>query len=161
MLDFELPLVRGNITISDAIAEAVDSNKSGVLYEVQPGELRLVHYYSLLQAATTQQSSAPLKSVVFEPVLNVQTVSEPQIYSTLTGAKLRFGFKRSMAVGMARMFSVSEDYGNPFAVVAPGRRCTRRNKPAHIAPRDWYHYPPANADPNDPQNCAICGDPLQ
>ncbi|MFN2407678.1 MAG: hypothetical protein ABR594_16640 [Pyrinomonadaceae bacterium] len=159
MLDFELPLISGNTTISDAIAEAVDANKSGLLYEVAPGQLRLVHYYGLIQAAK-DQGSMPLKDVVFEPVIDIETVPITQIFSHLTNEHRRFGFKGLQAAGLVRVFSISEDFGYPYAVVAPGRRCTRPNKPSHKSPREWYHYPPDNIDSGDPNNCKVCGNPL-
>lgn len=158
MLDFDLPVIRGNISISDAIAEAVDSQSPGLLYEVSPGELRLVHYYGLLQAAQNQ-ISAPLSSVFSEPVINIETVPYLQIESYLTSHNQRFGFKGLQGTTIALLASVSEDYGNPY-VGNPGRRCTRPNKPAHLAPRQWYHYPPINVKPNDPTHCKQCGYPL-
>lgn len=160
MLDFELPVISGNSTISDAIAEAVETKKAGLLYEVGPGELRLVHYYGLVQAAKDQPSIS-LQSVVFEPVVDIETVPQLQIYSHLTNQQRRFGFKGLQGPGMVRVFSVSEEFGFPFAVVAPGRRCTRPNMPSHKTPREWYHYPPVNIHATDPNKCNVCGFPLQ
>jgi hypothetical protein len=159
MLDFDLPIISGNITISDAIAEAVETKKAGLLYEVAPGEVRLLHYYGLIQAAK-DKGSMPLKDVVFEPVIDIETVPASKIRSHLTNEHRRFGFKGLHAAKLVRVFSISEEYGYPYAVVVPGRRCTRPKKPSHKTPREWYHYPPDNIDSGDPNNCKVCGNPL-
>jgi len=161
MLDFELPLVRGAVTVAQAIAEIIESNKSGLLYEVRPGELRLIHYYGMVQAASQQQGSIPLGSVVYESVIDSKTIPHTQLYSFVNDAGRRFGLKGMSGSGMAQVFSILESYGYPYSVGSPGRRCTRKNKPATTPPRDWYHYPPENINPNDPNNCRVCGDPLE
>ena len=159
MLDFQLPVISGNSTISDAIAAAIDLKTAGLLYEAGPGELRLVHYYGLVQAAK-DESSTPLSEVVFEPVVDIETVPDTQVHSYLTNQQRRFGFIRTSGAAMVRILSVSEAFGFPFASVAPGRRCTRPNKRPHVPDRKWYHYPPHNIDPNDPDKCVVCGSPL-
>lgn len=160
MLDFELPLVRGNITIADAIKETIESNRSGVVFEVHPGELRLIHADSLLLSATNEQDSLEsLKSVVFEPVMEAETVPDSQLFTFVSSANRKFGFKGMLEGNIARVFSISETYGQPFAAASPGRRCTRPGKPANKSPQDWYHYPPINHNPADLNHCLICKPP--
>jgi hypothetical protein len=115
----------------------------------------------MLQAAKQKQGSLLLESVVYEPVIDIETAPALQALSRLTNASKRYGFKGMRSGGMALVLSVSEERGYPFAVVTPGRRCTRPNRPSQKSPRNWYHYPPDNDDPNDPNNCAVCGAPLQ
>lgn len=159
MLDFELPLVRGNVTVVDAIKETIESNTSGLLFEVKPGELRLVHAYSLLQAAANNQNL--LKSVVFDPVTDTEALPDAQMVVHVENANRRFGFRGLSGLHMARVFSISEFFGSPYTGGSPGRRCTRPGRPETTPPTQWFHYPPENHDPEDLDHCAVCEFPLQ
>lgn len=156
MLDFELPFVSGNVAIDDAIKETIDSDKPGVLFAYQPGELRLVHAYSMLQAATDSQKL--LDSVIFEPV---ETVLDSQLQTFLNNATMKFGFRGMQGPGLARLVSVSEKDGHRYTTGSPGRRCTRPGKPSHISDRNWYHYPPGNEHPTKPGFCRYDPSKLQ
>ena len=160
MLDFQLPRLQGNITITDALMEATDQNSSGVLYEPTPGEYRLVHVYSMIQAAINKETS--LESVFYEPVVDTQTFADSLMPAQVQQAHQKFGFRGLWGTtDMARLFSLSEGDGRRYEGRSPARRCTRPGIPPNTEPRKWFHYPPVNYDPADPNHCAVCTAPLQ
>lgn len=152
---FELPVVGGGISIADALAEAIDSNKSGLLLEISQGDLRLVHFERMVDAATTGQSL--LEEVDFEPVIDIEALSDLQYETVVRAAGGVFGFL-GKGGGVAHLFSVSESFGLPYTSSSSGTRCQRPNKPHDRSPRDWYHYyPPKERDDADPNRCVFCG----
>ena len=75
--------------------------------------------------------------------------------------KRKFGFKGFEHRGVARLFSVSESFGNPYNASNSGVRCKRPDKPPNILPRDWYHYYPPHSLPLiTPNTCNVCGSPV-
>lgn len=145
MLNFELSMIDAGATVKDAIAETIESGKSGLLVQTNTGSLHLVHYDRLVEAEASGAES--LAEVQFEPVLEITSVAGHQIADLVRSAGLVFGFL-GMSGAMARLFSLSEGKGGPYASASSGGRCHRPNKPPNVLPRDWYHYYPTIPSPN-------------
>jgi hypothetical protein len=155
MLRFELPLVRGNVSLDAAFADTIESKTSGLLMESSQGDLRLVHFDRMVNALTSGLNS--LEEVEFDPVLNIEPVPDSAHESFVLSAGERFGFAGEQD-GKALLFSVSESFGLPYTIASSGSRCQRPNRPPNTTPQDWYHYyPPNNRDGSKPNRCRLCG----
>jgi hypothetical protein len=162
MLDFELPFLSGSNSIRTALAETIEADKSGLLYETSSGELRLARYDDIVKALNSGITILEdLGEASSEPVIHVGTVSSEHYYERRVRAKnKKFGFK-GFEHGVARLFSVSERYGEQYISSNSGTRCKRPDKPANILPRDWYHYYPPQTPYTPPPNiCNVCGSPI-
>src|SRR5258708_4404042 len=123
MMRFELPMVAGRISTSDALTEIIDTAKSGVTFETNLGDLRLVHYDRIVEAMA--RGVTQLDDVDFEPVVKFDlSLPEPNYGSIVSTAGKRFGFVRSLS-GMADLFSVSESFALAYNTASSGVRCER------------------------------------
>ena len=156
MLRFELPMVAGQISTSDALSEIIDTAKSGITFESNLGDLRLVHYDRIVEAIG--RGVTELDDVDYEPVVKLDLkLPELSYIGVVSSAGKRFGFVRALS-GMADLFSVSESFASAYNTVSSGVRCERPHRPANTKPRDWYHYyPPHQRDSSDPNVCRFCG----
>lgn len=160
MLNFELPLVRGNIAVHDAYPEIIDFRSSlglpasGLLYEAGAEDLRLMHFNDLL---SIQDDSVLIQEVKFEPVADLMLMPEAGRLSHLYSLGRKFGLLGEGPNG-ASLFSVAETFGLPYTNASGGQRCSRANRPPAVPARKWYHYyPPLALDPFAPNKCKICG----
>jgi len=152
---FQLAMVPGGTSVQDAIAETIDSDKSGLLVQRPQGDLRLVHFKNLVNAAASGLTS--LDDVEAEPVLDVVTIPDAEHKVAVRSSGRRFGFGGERD-GTADLLSISESFALPYTTASTGVRCQRPNKPPTIPPRDWYHYyPPNTRDPVSPNQCRLCG----
>jgi hypothetical protein len=162
MLDFELPFLSGSNSIKVALAETIEARKSGVLYETGSGELRLAHYDIMVAALGSGVTLLEeLSEEVSDPVVRVEVVAFKGPEALIRAESKKFGFLEFAAQGVARLLSISEQYGGPFNTAPTGVRCKRAGKPASILPRDWYHYYPPHSLPLVvPHHCNVCGEPV-
>ncbi len=159
MLHFELPLVTGKLTIDDALAETIESSTSGLVFERNPGNYRLVHFDKLVEASN--EGKTLLDQVDWEPLITIESSQSHKSENLVRTAGLKFGFVGTAGPHIARLFSISESFGIPYTIGSSGTRCQRPNKPASVSPRDWFHYYPPNAlDVQNPNICRICGAPM-
>ena len=151
---FRIPVVAATSSINQAFKATVDAGSSGLLVKTNSGELRLVHYRNLVNAASKGRKLVSTADYV--PVLKVGGArrSGTQHKTTLDAAGLTFGYVGS-AGGEANMFSVSEAQAGPYLQASSGTRCTRPGKPATMANRDWYHYYPPLAR-KGAKACRLC-----
>jgi hypothetical protein len=156
MLRFELPMVAGRISPNDALTEIIDTAKSGVTFQSNVGDLRLVHYDRIVEAIS--RGVTQLDDVEFESVVKFDlSLAELNYGGVVSTAGKKFGFVRALS-GMADLFSVSESFAVAYNTASSGVRCERPNKPLNMKPRDWYHYyPPNPRNPSNPNVCRVCG----
>jgi hypothetical protein len=158
-MPFELPLLKGDSTVDDAFAAMIDSNKSGVFYRSTPGELRVVSYNELMQAA--KDDIILLRDIKkSQLVLDIESTFESQFESSIRSAGANFGLVATLP-DTAVLFSLSEEFALPLLGASPGVRCQREPRPATQSPKQWYHYyPPKTRNPSDPNTCKYCGFPI-
>lgn len=162
MLDFHLPFLSGSNSIKAALAETIEAGKSGLLYETESGELRIASYAVLIQALQGGVCRLEeLEEESFEPVVPIVKVPPEACVRVISAAQRRFGFKGFVTDGIAQLVSVSELLAGPYNAFTTGTRCKRPDRPAHILPRDWYHYyPPTPLPLVIPNTCNVCGSPV-
>jgi hypothetical protein len=158
-MQFELPLLTGDSTVDDAFATMIDSKKSGVFCRPTRGDLRVVGFHELEQAA--KDGVALLQDVQkSQRVLDVASTFEAQYVSSIKSAGAIFGLVATLP-GTAVLLSVFETSAQPFMGASPGVRCQREPRPTSQPPKQWYHYyPPKTLDPSDPHTCKYCGFPI-
>lgn len=155
---FELPFIQGNIKVHDAIAEAIECKKSGLVFASNSG-MRLMHFNTMVAAA--QAGNIDLEEVDFQPLAKLDFETPDHEYSRIVLASGNaFGFVREVG-GMADLFSLSETRAGVYIASSVGKRCTRPNKPPGQLARKWYHYyPPLTPNALTPLLCKIDGYPL-
>jgi hypothetical protein len=162
MLDFELPFLSGSNSIRVALAETIEADKSGLLYETSSGELRLARYDNIVKALKSGITLLEdLGEASSEEVIHIETVPYEQCASYVRAERKRFGFKGFERSGLAQLFSISETFGRPYTASNNGVRCQRPNRPTNVLERDWYHYyPPLTPYTPPPKTCNVCGSPI-
>ena len=136
-MHFELPMIDAGVSIEEACAETIESNKSGLLIQGE-GEIRLLRFDRMVEAARGGRS---LEEVEFEPVVDIEAVSDLEHETFVRAAGSVFGFL-GKGDGLAHLFSVSEQFAFPYLTTSSASRCQRPDKPANTAAREWYHYYP-------------------
>ena len=168
MLYFELSVVEDDISVKDAIAETIESGKSGLLVRTTNKGLRVVDFDNLVRAHESglklvREVDSERVAIVAAHIPDaergfaVRSLPDSLIDSEVRSAGLVFGFLGQQG-GLARMFSISEGKGGPLASASSGGRCKRPGKPQNILPRHWFHYyPPTNRDSVTPNICKFDG----
>jgi hypothetical protein len=155
MKSFKIPVVPATTSIDNAFKVAIDASSSGVLVKTG-GNLRLVHYRDLVNAASKNEKRIAGANYVSVLKLGPGKVSEKQ-KEKVEAAGLKFGYF-SESDGTAHMFSASEQLADLYSEDSDGTRCTRPGKPANTPGRRWYHYyPPIERVPKTLKECRICG----
>jgi hypothetical protein len=159
MLEFKVPLVARDASITEALKTAIDAKTSGVLIATKAGDLRLVHFNDLAAAAAAGRRRVSRVSK-YAPVLNVRAKPAKNQMTIIVEAGSKFGFLGA-AGKTARLLSISEKFAYPYEGASKGVRCSRPGKPAGKADRDWYHYyPPLVRNPGSPKRCTACNSAL-
>jgi hypothetical protein len=153
MQEFNLPLITASVSASNALKRLIDARQSGVVLKTKSGDLRLVHYKSLVSAARNKTAIGKVDYVTILKVHGKKPAAAH--FDTVKSAGLKFGYLGAKG-GVANLLSVRETFAQTYTAPSAGRRCTRPNKPANKSDRQWYHYYP----PEKPANamvCVLCG----
>ena len=143
MQKFKLLMVEDDLSLNDALAETIESGKSGLVVHSYNG-LRLVHFDQLLEAAAAGTES--LDEVAFEPVIELPDIPDFEVEGLLQTRGSTFGCL-GITSGIALMCALAGDAGS-YTSVSSGGRCQRPNKPPNVLPRNWYHYYSPIPNPN-------------
>jgi hypothetical protein len=153
MLHFDVPMVRGNTSLHNALAEVIDAQRSGLLFTTK-GECHLVHFDRMVDAVS--RGVTRLQEVESEPVLKIEAISDADREGSIRAAGGKFGLMGQVGT-TALLLSISEGFGLPYASPSSGVRCDRPNKPPNKRDREWYHYyPPHKRDPSNWHICRFC-----
>jgi hypothetical protein len=154
MMQFDMPIVSSGISVKNALAEVIDSGRSGVLIRAGRGGLRLVHFNLMAEAAA--KNVLMLREVDGEPVVTLGAIAESERKNFVQSVGGKFGLLGTEG-RMAILFSVSEGFADPYFSTSSGVRCDRPGKPANMPNRKWYHYYPPNDLPQpNPTMCRFC-----
>jgi hypothetical protein len=154
MMQFDMPIVSSGISVKNALAEVIDSRRSGVLVRAGQGKLRLVHFNLMAEAAA--KNLVLLQEVDGEPVVQLGAIAESERKDFVQSAGGKFGLIGTEG-RMAILFSVSEGFAGPYFSISSGVRCDRPGKPPSRPNRKWYHYYPPNDLPHlNPTLCKFC-----
>ena len=144
MQKFELSMIEDDVSLKEAIAEIIESRKSGLVVQIYGGPLRLVHYDQLLEAEA--QGLESLDRVLFEPIIELPDIPDFQIEDLLQAGRSNFGCL-GINAGIALMCSLAGEIGS-YTTASSGGRCQRPGKPPNVLPRKWYHYYSPIPNPN-------------
>jgi hypothetical protein len=155
MRSFKMPQVAANISAGNALKTAIDAKRSGVVLKTKSGDLRLVHYKSLVSAARNKTAIGEADYISILKVGGKKTLESQA--DTVKSAGLKFGYRGAKGA-VANLLSVQATFAKRYLSASSGSRCTRPGKPANKPDRDWYHYyPPERRATKDPDICRQCG----
>jgi hypothetical protein len=158
---FQLPIIPSDTSIGEAVAMLRDFGVWALIIRADDG-FRLIDYRDLVAAP---EPSQPLSAADFVPALDLNDLPDPpgsmnraRFREVMTEHGREFAVRES-AEHTADVLAVSPELPTIYLSPAPGKRCTRPNRPDGTPNRAWYHYYPPLA-PGAAGTCAEDGSPL-
>ena len=180
MRRFELPVLAAGDTVADALAAAIDANKSGVVARDARGQLRIIRFATLasankdsplsdLDGETARRLAPPpaLRPPAARPIVAAPGVRALRDSGEAGAVERAFAaLGHSFAVlgvtgGIAELMSDHETSAETLERASSGYRCQRPQTNPPSPPRKYFHYYPPNVpDAATPDACIVCGSPL-
>lgn len=156
MVFFQLPLIDADTTIGDTVTLLREFGVWALIIEVKPDNFCLVDFRDLV---TAPDQSQPLSAADSLPILALKdlpdalSMNRAQFHAAMSERRHEYAVREG-GEDTADVFAVSEELATVFMGDAPGKRCTRPNKPAAMSSRQWYHYYP----PMTPSASGTCSE---